>query len=80
MNTLEVVIKMAFLAFKKCKIPPNFCKMTAEIQNFCNILEILSHQMEKRLSKFEPYQFCYMSSNKKPLTLRFCYIFGPPEN
>ena len=38
MKTLEVVIKMAFLVLRKCKISPNFGKMTAKIQFFWNDL------------------------------------------
>ena len=53
MKTFQVVFKMAFLVLKNL----NFSKMT---------LKIHSTKREKSFSKYELYQFCYLSSNKNP--------------
>ena len=50
MKTLEVVSKMAFLVFKKCKFPLIFCKMPAKAQFFEIILKIY---LTKRKNAFE---------------------------
>ena len=50
MKTLEVVSKMAFLVFKKCKFPRIFCKMPTKTQ-FSEI--ILKIYLTKRKNVFE---------------------------
>ena len=50
MKTLEVVIKMTFLVFKKCEFPRIFCKMPAKTQ-FSEIT--LKSYLTKRKNGFE---------------------------
>ena len=57
MKTLEVVIKMAFLVFKKCKFSRIFCKMPAKTEFSEITLKIYLTKRENAFEKLDHISF-----------------------
>ena len=66
MKTLEVVFEMAFLVFKKRKIPRIFCKMPAITQYFEMILKVYLIKRENVFGKLNHISFVTWAVTENP--------------
>ena len=66
MKTLEVVSKMAFLVFKKCKFPRIFCKIPAKTQFSEIILKIYLTNRKNAFEKVNHINFVTWAVTQNP--------------